>query len=149
MPSHEQLKVLRDHYLTLLRLEIDEFGVKPTEVRHLIGRLGEIHATLLVGGEMAREVNQRGFDVVCPRQRRISVKITAQSEGFVAIGHGTKDKADDLMVLRFHDGELETVYHGPMLEAVAASRNYLPDKQYEFDLSRARQLHAARSASAT
>lgn len=56
MPPQEQLRVLRDHYLALLRLEIDEFGVKTTKVRHLIGRLGEIHAALLVGGEMGTNV---------------------------------------------------------------------------------------------
>src|SRR3546814_11525292 len=58
-----------------------EFGVKPTEVRHLIGRLGEFHCALQVGGNLAHMANQHGFDVVCSNDRRISVKTTAQVSG--------------------------------------------------------------------
>ena len=64
--SLDQIRILHAKCLDLLRLEIDEFKVKPTEVRHLIGRLGKFHCALTVGGRLAPEVNQHGFDVEAP-----------------------------------------------------------------------------------
>lgn len=138
--TSEQLGLLYDRYLELLRLEVEVLGVSPTEARHLIGRLGEFHCALQVGGTLAHTTNQHGFDVVCPRGRRISVKTTAQSSGFVPIGKTTASKADDLMVVQYADGKLSTVFYGPMAAAVEAARHYKPTNNYEFDLSRARKL---------
>ena len=101
MLSIEQIKLLHEKYLELIKLEVETFGVKPTEVRHLIGRLGEFHCALQVGGSLAHEVNQHGFDVGAPSGRRISVKTTAQTTGFVAIRESTLSKVDDLMVLQY------------------------------------------------
>jgi len=39
------------------------WGVPPTELRHLIGRIGELYAALITNGQMATEVNQKGYDV--------------------------------------------------------------------------------------
>lgn len=142
-----QLDTLRQQYLVLLKLEVDTFGVQPTEVRHLIGRLGEMHAALPVKGQMARQVNQHGFDVIDPQGRRISVKTTAQVTGFVSISQSTQDQADDHMLLRYVNGELETVYHGPMKDALSVARPY--GKQMELEISRARKLHAERNTALT
>ena len=79
MITADRIQQLYDKYLELIRLEIVEFGVKPTEVRHLIGRLGEFHCALQVGGTLAHLANQHGFDVICRNGRRISVKTTAQT----------------------------------------------------------------------
>ncbi len=136
----EQLQLLHDRYLELLRLEVDVLGVSPTEARHLIGRVGEFHCALQVGGILAHTTNQHGFDVVCPRGRRISVKTTAQVTGFVAIGKTTASLADDLMVVQYLDGKLTTVFYGPMAAAIEVARHYRPTNNFEFDLSRARKL---------
>lgn len=132
--------MLHDRYLDLLKLEVDVLGVSPTEARHLIGRVGEFHCALQVGGTLAHTTNQHGFDVVCPRGRRISVKTTAQGSGFVAIGKTTASLADDLMVVQYLEGKLTTVFYGPMAAAIEVARHYKPTNNFEFDLSRARRL---------
>ncbi len=139
----EQLRILRDKYLELIRLEVEQFGVKPTEVRHLIGRLGELHCALEVGGRLAHVVNQHGFDVTSAEHKRISVKTTAQAAGFVIIGSQKSiDKADELMILQYQAqaGELSVVYYGPIAQAVEEARFYAPSGHYEPDISKARRL---------
>ena len=140
MITTDRIQQLYDKYLELIRLEIVEFGVKPTEVRHLIGRLGEFHCALQVGGTLAHLANQHGFDVVCRNGRRISVKTTAQTTGFVPIGKATIDKVDDLMIIQYRDGELSIVYYGPIGPAAAAARYYDHVGKYELDISKARRL---------
>ena len=39
--NNEQLKIMYEKYMDIVKLEVEQFGCKPTEVRHLIGRLGE------------------------------------------------------------------------------------------------------------
>lgn len=70
MIATEQIRILYDKYLELIKLEVEIFGVKPTEVRHLIGRLGEFYCALQVGGTLAYTPNQHGFDVVCNDSNR-------------------------------------------------------------------------------
>lgn len=140
MITADRVKQLYDKYLELIRLEIVEFGVKPTEVRHLIGRLGEFYCALQVGGTLAHLANQHGFDVICRNGRRISVKTTAQTTGFVPIGKTTIDKVDDLMIIQYRDGELSIVYYGPVGPAAAAARYYDHVGKYELDISKARRL---------
>lgn len=41
-----------------------QWGVPPTELRHLCGRIGELYAALISNGQMALAVNQQGYDVV-------------------------------------------------------------------------------------
>lgn len=142
MITADQIQQLHDKYLELIQLEIGEFGVKPTEVRHLIGRLGEFHCALQVGGTLAHVANQHGFDVICRNGRRISVKTTAQTTGFVPIGKATLDKADDLMIIQYRDGALATVYYGPIGPAAAAARYYDHVGKYELDIAKARRLAA-------
>jgi hypothetical protein len=141
MITAEQIQILFDKYLDLVRLEIELFGVKPTEVRHLIGRLGEFYCALQVNGTLAHLANQHGFDVVCSNGRRISVKTTAQITGFVPIGKSTIDKVDDLMVVQYRDGQLSTVYYGPVAKAVEVCRYY--SGKHELDIAKARRLMAA------
>lgn len=40
------------------------WGVPPTDLRHLCGRIGELYAALITNGQMTTEVNQQGYDVV-------------------------------------------------------------------------------------
>jgi hypothetical protein len=147
MITPERLVALRDQYLQLVRLEVEEFGVKPTEVRHLIGRLGEFECALLVGGTLAHRANQHGFDVVARDGRKISVKATAQKTGFIAISKKTLHHADDLMLLQYADGRLSVVYYGCINRAAAAARLYEGVGKYELDISKARALGAQQGAS--
>lgn len=140
--SREQLVKLRDRYLELIKEEVELFGVKPTELRHLIGRLGEFECALHVGGTLAHRANQNGFDVVCSKGRRVSVKATAQKTGFVAIGKNTLHLADDLMVLQYVEGRLELLYYGCINEAVKVCRTYDGTGTYELDIAKARKLGA-------
>jgi hypothetical protein len=147
MITTDQIQQLYDKYLELIRLEIMEFGVKPTEVRHLIGRLGEFYCALKVNGVLAHKANQHGFDVVCSNGNRVSVKTTAQITGFVPISKSTIDKVDDLMIVQYRDGELFTVYYGPVSVATAAARFYESVGNYELDISKARKLMTAQANS--
>lgn len=146
MITADRMQHLYEQYLELVRLETEEFGVKPTEVRHLIGRLGEFYCALQVNGTLAHEANQHGFDVV--RQgRRISVKTTAQASGFVQIGKSTLAQVDDLMLVQYSKGQLLTVYYGPIAPAVMACRYYDYSGKHELDISKARKLMAAMHSS--
>lgn len=140
MIATEQIRILYDKYLELIKLEVEAFGVKPTEVRHLIGRLGEFHCALEVGGKLAHTPNQQGFDVVCKNGRRISVKTTAQKTGFVPISSKTVYVVDDLMVIQYLGGKLSTVYYGSVKTAVEASRFYEQLGNFELDIAKARKL---------
>ncbi|ATR83077.1 hypothetical protein CS390_11210 [Pseudomonas sp. HLS-6] len=143
MVTTDRIQQLFNKYLELIQLETAEFGVKPTEVRHLIGRLGEFYCALKVGGTLANITNQHGFDVICKNERRVSVKTTAQKTGFVPIGKSTIDKVDDLMMIQYNEGGLSIIYYGPVSLAVEAARYYEPDGKYELEISKARRLMAA------
>lgn len=139
--SPEQIKVLYEKYLDLIRLEISEFGVKPTEVRHLIGRLGEFYCALEVDGALAATTNQHGFDVISKNGRRVSVKTTAQKSGFVRISDSTLEKVDDLMLIQYKDQSLSVIYYGAVMTAVGVARHYPELGWYELDLPKARDAH--------
>lgn len=138
--TRERLQQLYNQYLSLIRLEVEEFGVKATEVRHLIGRLGEFHCALELGGQLAQTANQHGFDVECGSGRRVSVKTTAQKGGFVSVGQSTLAKVQDLMVVHYSGGALSTLYYGPVDHALRNCRTY--QGRFELDIPRARRLMA-------
>lgn len=135
--SPVQLDRLYEEYMMVLALEAAEFGCKPTETRHLVGRLGEFFCARHTKGQLARRVNQPGFDVVA-EGRRISVKTTAQRTGFVSINARTLDRVDDLMVLQYDDGAFAVLYHGPIGLAIQAARAW--KDRYELDLSKTRRV---------
>jgi len=139
MITQEQIQLLYDKYLEIVHLEVSEFGCKPTEVRHLIGRLGEFYCALHVKGTLAHETNQHGFDVTAKDNRKISVKTTAQKSGFVTINSKTLNKVNDLMLLQYANEKLEIIYYGPIEKAVEVSRTW--EDKYEFDISKAKKLH--------
>lgn len=136
--SSKQLDRLYEEYMEILSLEISEFGCKPTETRHLIGRLGEFYCARLTQGRLATRVNQHGFDVVSGVGKRVSVKTTAQQGGFVSLNPNTASKADELMVLRYTDRDFEVIYHGPVAPALQLSR--LWNGRYELDIAKARLI---------
>jgi hypothetical protein len=78
------------------------WGVPPTEIRHLCGRIGELHAALITNGQMATEVNQKGYDVVSGTGEKISVKTTATvgSSGTITFNANTLGQVDRILVSR-------------------------------------------------
>lgn len=140
--SIDKIKDLYDQYNDLIKLEIEEFGVKATEVRHLIGRLGEFYCALQVEGSLASRANQHGFDVISKQGKTISVKATAQTSGFVAISASTAGLADELMIIQYKAGKLNTVYHGPMELALDSARHYPEKMKFELDIGSARKLES-------
>lgn len=123
--TREQLETLRDRYLELIKEEVELFGVQPTELRALVGRLGEIECVRRVNGSFPEAVNQHGYDVICSKGRRISVKTTAvrdeEMHQPIKFNLKTIDQVDDVMVLRFKNGALETLYYGPVEKVVGIS----------------------------
>lgn len=97
------------------------WGVPPTELRHLCGRIGELYAALITNGQMATEVNQKGYDVVSGDGERISVKTTAMmgSGGNINFNTNTFELVDRIIILRINTEEMqvETLLNLPTSEA--------------------------------
>ena len=138
MVTFENVQPLYEKYLDLVRFEVETLDVKPTEMRHLIGRLGEFHCVKEVQGSLPARANQPGFDVLSLGGRRISVKTTAQISGFVTISKRTLQGADDLMLVQYAEGRTKTIFHGCIQQATHGARLY--GGNYELDISRARKL---------
>lgn len=118
------------------------WGVPPTELRHLSGRIGELYAALITNGQMASAVNQRGYDVVSDLGERISVKTTAKmdSGGHLSFNPGTLDLVDRIIVLRINTEEMqiETLLNEP----IATARELMsgPDSSGKLILSHSKLL---------
>ena len=86
-----------------------QWGVAPTELRHLSGRIGELYAALISNGQMATQVNQEGYDVVSSTGERISVKTTAVmgTSGQISFNPNTLDKVDRVIILRINTEEMQ------------------------------------------
>ena len=138
MLTKTQIEVLYQKYLDIIKLEIIELGCAATEVRHVIGRLGEFYCAIETNGTLAKEVNQHGFDVISGDGRKISVKTTAQTIGFVAINKKTLNKVDDLMILQYINNELQIIYFGTIEDATKDCRTWR--ETFELDISRAKKM---------
>ena len=135
--STEQIQKLYEEYMEIFELEVNVFGVKPTEVRHLIGRIGEFKCALVTNGVLSHEINQHGFDVIA-NGKKISVKTTAQKSGFVAINKNTIDKVDDLMLIQYSEDTFKIIYYGEIDKAIKNARIF--DNKFELDISKAKKL---------
>lgn len=130
--TSQRVRVLYEHYIEILRFEMNVLGCAATELRHLTGRLGEFLCVLHKEGELASETNQRGYDVIA-NGRRISVKTTAQENGFITVNANTLDQFDDLFVVQFKDGAFQVIYDGDK-SVVTTARTY--GHTYEIDIKR-------------
>jgi len=94
-----------------------QWGVPPTELRHLSGRIGELYSALITNGQMATEVNQQGYDVVSATGERVSVKTTARmgTSGHISFNPNTLNKVDRVIILRINTEEMqiETLFNEP------------------------------------
>jgi len=98
------------------------WDVPATELRHLCGRIGELYAALITNGQMATEVNQKGYDVVSSDGERISVKTTAKmtTGGHISFNPSTLDQVDRVIILRINTEEMqvEILLDQPIQEAI-------------------------------
>lgn len=136
-----QIKILLSKYLEILQLEVGQFDCKPTEVRHLIGRIGEFICAIHVNGDLARVPNQHGFDVIDLNGKRISVKSTAQKTGFISLNKNTIDQFDSLMVIQFIDLKPEIIYFDSVenLKKLKLRTWRGNPSKYEFDINLAKK----------
>ena len=63
-------------YEKVLKEEINR-GYLPTELRHLIGRIGELKVAKLTNGSFASTTNEPGYDIISSDGKKISVKASA------------------------------------------------------------------------
>ena len=98
------------------------WGVPPTELRHLCGRIGELYAALITNGQMATEVNQHGYDVVSGDGERISVKTTAKmgNGGHITFNANSLHFVDRVMIFRVNteDMQIELLLDALVAEAI-------------------------------
>ncbi|ATN36187.1 hypothetical protein ACO34A_20570 [Rhizobium sp. ACO-34A] len=99
------------------------WGVPAAELNHLTGRIGELYTAMFTYGQMATEVNQRGYDVVSADGERISVK-TITSSNHVGFNMQTFEHVDRVVVLRINPEELaiEILLDKPANEAKTLMR---------------------------
>jgi len=128
-----QIPKLYEHYNNILRLELGLLQCKPTELRHLIGRIGEFFCAIETNGVLSRVPNQQGFDVLS-NGRKISVKTTAQTSGFISINKNTFHLVDDLFVVQYSNDSFNKIFYGMKEEIVDISRTY--GSNYEIDISK-------------
>ena len=109
------------------------WGVQPTELRHLCGRIGELYAALITNGQMAPEVNQRGYDVVSGDGERISVKTTAKmnGSGHISFNANSFEFVDRVIVLRMNTEEMqvEVLLDAPVSDVLPLLSNPVEGKQ--------------------
>lgn len=135
--SKEQIVKLYNEYNQILRYEMNILNCKPTELRHLTGRIGEFICAINTNGSLSRQTNQHGFDVVS-KGRRISVKTTAQTDGFITINQNTFVGFDDFFVIQYANDDFNIIYYGPKEEVLQISRVY--GTKYEVDITRLKKL---------
>lgn len=94
--------------MTWLEREL-AWGVAPAELRHLMGRIGELYAAMITNGQMAMTTNEKGYDVVSKAGERISVKTTTMNKGsgHISFNPNTLDVVDRVMILQFNVDEME------------------------------------------
>jgi len=137
----EMISRLYEEYSEILRVEMNLLNCKATELRHLIGRIGEFICAINTNGELAKVTNQQGFDVVS-NGRRISVKTTAQIHGFIKVNQNTFNQFDDLYVIQYMDDEFKEIYYGPKENVLEISRVY--KNNYEIDINKLKSINNIR-----
>ncbi|UNL87436.1 DUF7225 domain-containing protein [Priestia koreensis] len=135
--SLEQIKRLYSQYSEILKLELSLLNCKATELRHLTGRIGEFICAIETNGNLARQTNQHGFDVIS-NERRISVKTTAQTENHITINQRTFEQFDDFFVVQYLDGEFKTIFYGPKEEIIPILKVY--NDKYELPILKLKSL---------
>lgn len=103
-------------------------GVSPGELNHLTGRIGELYAAMITRGQMALDINQRGYDVVSAANERISVK-TVTTSTHVGFNQNTYHHVDRVMVLRVNVDDEKGVSVEELLDCPAEEARQLMREQ--------------------
>lgn len=104
------------------------WGVDPANLGHLTGRIGELFTCVLTRGQMALEVNQRGYDVISGDNERISVK-TITSSTSIPFNPNTFDQVDRVVILKINVGDDNGVSVETLLDCSATeARSALGDR---------------------
>ena len=126
------------------------WGANPKELRHLMGRIGELYVAMYTNGNLAEHVHEKGYDVVTKDNERISVKTTSRTSasGFISFNPNTLQYVDRVIILRFNEDEMELeilldesieeskklmVPRGDGKVAIAMSRVFKPEKKVRKD----------------
>ena len=136
--SKAQIIQLYTYYNEIWRYELQILQSKPTELRHLMGRIGEFLCVLETDGQLALNVNEPGYDVIGANGRKISVKTTAQRNGFVVINRNTFHLWDDLFVVQYKNDMFQVVFFGAKEQIIDICRIY--ENTYEVDLAKLEKL---------
>lgn len=138
--STEQIIKLYEDYNQILQYEMNLLGCKPTELRHLTGRIGEFLCAIVTKGSLSRQTNQHGFDVVS-NGKKISVKTTAQTTGFITLNQNTFDVFDEVFVVQYINDDFKVIYSGPKEQVKTIARKY--ENKFEVDINRLKKLYTA------
>lgn len=118
-PTLSQVQIIQSLAEALSWFEKElSWGVSPSELNHLTGRIGELYAAMITRGQMALVTNQRGYDVVSASNERISVK-TITSSTHVGFNASTFHHVDRVMVLRVNVDDDKGVSVEELLDAPA------------------------------
>lgn len=117
------------------------WGTQAQELRHLIGRIGELYTAMITYGQMAPENNQRGYDVVSHDGERISVK-TITSSTHVNFNKATFEFVDRIIILRVNASslEIEIILNETVEEFLMNSRLRSNDKNYSYPITLGERL---------
>lgn len=135
--SAEQLMKVYEEYLRILRYELQVLGCQPTELRHIMGRIGELICAIMTKGQLAKETNQHGFDVIS-EGKRISVKTTAQAKKFIPFNSKTFDRFDEIFIVHYMNEEFHILYYGDKKPIEQIVRMY--GNTYEVDMEKIKRL---------
>jgi len=83
------------------------WGVKPKDITHLSGRIGELYAALITNGQMALNTNQKGYDVISSNGERISVKTYSKTTASVSFNPNTLELVDRIMIFHINTEEMQ------------------------------------------
>ena len=116
------------------------WGVDPAELKHLNGRIGELYVALLTNGQMAMNVNQKGYDVISQSGERISVKTTTMDggAGHIPFNPNTLKDVDRVIILKMNTQEMqiEVIYDSSKKEAESLMSNTTTDGKRNIALSK-------------
>lgn len=132
--------------MSWLKKEIS-WGVQASELRHLVGRIGELYAAVITNSQMATQVNQKGYDIISTDNERISVKTKTSIEGagFVSFNPNTLDIVDRVIILHLDIKEQEiNILFNDKKEKAESLMNKNNSQSYTIAMSKLRNLKAQR-----
>jgi hypothetical protein len=118
-PTLSQVQIIQSlaEALSWFEKEIS-WGVSPSELGHLTGRIGELYVAMITRGQMALNTNQHGYDVIAATNERISVK-TITTSSHVSFSDSTFHHVDRVMVLRVNVDEDKGLSVEEVLDEIA------------------------------